>query len=103
MPSRFEDGILTLEFGPSNYVQKSMCERNGRIEQIEALLSEQLATPVKLKLETTGGERVQTESGTTPLKTGSQRRNEIINDPAVKTVLMGLDATITGIEENKDD
>jgi DNA polymerase-3 subunit gamma/tau len=29
-----------------------------------------------------------------------QKRNEIINDPAVKTVLMGLDATITDIEEN---
>jgi DNA polymerase-3 subunit gamma/tau len=32
-----------------------------------------------------------------------QKRNEIINDPAVKTVLMGLDATITNIEENEDD
>jgi len=103
VPSRFEDGVLTLEFGPANYVQKSMCERSGRIEQIEALLSEQLSMPVKLKLETTAGERTQTESGTTPPKTGSQRRNEIINDPAVKTVLMGLDATITNIEEDKGD
>ena len=103
MPSRFEDGVLTLEFGPSNYVQKSMCERNGRIEQIQALLSEQFSTPVKLKLETVAGQQTQTQSGTIPPKTGSQRRNEIINDPAVKTVLMGLDATITGIEEKKDD
>jgi len=103
MPSRFEDGVLTLEFGPSNYVQKSMCERNGRIEQIEALLDEEFSRPVKLKLETAAGEHTQTESGTTQPKTGSQRRNEIINDPAVKTVLMGLDATITNIEENKDD
>ncbi len=101
VPSRFEDGVLTLEFGTSNYVQKSMCERNGRIEQIEALLSEQLSRPIKLKLETAVGERTQTESGTTPPKTGSQRRNEIINDPAVKIVLMGLDATITGVEENQ--
>ncbi len=34
-------------------------------------------------------------------KTASQRKNELINDPAVKTVLIGLDATITGIEETK--
>lgn len=34
-------------------------------------------------------------------KTSSRKRNEIINDPAVKTVLMGLDATITGIEEEQ--
>jgi len=33
-------------------------------------------------------------------RTNSQRKNEIINDPAVKTVLIGLDATITGIEED---
>jgi len=32
-------------------------------------------------------------------KISSHRKNEIINDPAVKTVLIGLDATITGIEE----
>jgi len=31
-----------------------------------------------------------------------RKRNELINDPAVKTVLMGLDATITGIEENQE-
>jgi len=35
-------------------------------------------------------------------KTSSQRQNEIVNDPAVKTVLMGLDATITNIEEIND-
>ena len=38
-----------------------------------------------------------------PAKAGAKsaaRKNEIINDPAVKTVLIGLDATITGIEEN---
>ena len=32
-------------------------------------------------------------------KTNSQRKNEIVSDPAVKTVLMELGATITGIEE----
>ena len=34
-------------------------------------------------------------------KTSGQKRNELINDPAVKTVIMGLDATITGVEEDK--
>ncbi len=33
-------------------------------------------------------------------KTASQKRNEIISDPAVKAVLIGLEATITGVEEN---
>ena len=33
-------------------------------------------------------------------KTSSRRKNDIVNDPAVKTVIIGLDATITGIEED---
>ena len=51
------------------------------------------------KLETTAG-RQQTNPSASRPKTKSQRQNEIINDPAVKTVLMGLDATITAIEED---
>lgn len=34
------------------------------------------------------------------LKIRSLRKNEVINNPAVKTVLIGLDATIAGIEED---
>lgn len=36
-----------------------------------------------------------------PVTTPGQRQNELINEPAVRTVLMGLDATITGVEEDK--
>jgi DNA polymerase-3 subunit gamma/tau len=36
------------------------------------------------------------------LRTSGQRRNELVNDPAVKTVLLGLDATITGIEPDNE-
>jgi DNA polymerase-3 subunit gamma/tau len=97
VPIRFDDGILTLEFDMT--ARADIFEKSGRKEQIEALLSRQFSTPVKLKIEIAAGEQTQSESATTPPKTGSQRRNEIVNDPAVKTVLMGLDATITGIEE----
>jgi DNA polymerase-3 subunit gamma/tau len=48
-------------------------------------------------------EQKQPEHTPKRLRISGQKRNEIINDPAVKTVLMGLDATITDIEENKDD
>ena len=97
VPSRFEDGILTFEFDTA--AKAHIFERSGRIKQIEALLSKEFSTNVRIKFEI-AAEQTQTESGTTPPNTGSQRRNEIINDPAVKTVLMGLDATITGIEED---
>ncbi len=100
VPARFENGVLTLEFGASAQMQKRMCESNGRAEHIQALLGEQLSTPVKLKFETAAGEQTKPEPGANQPKTSGQKRNELINDPAVKTVLMGLDATITGIEED---
>jgi DNA polymerase-3 subunit gamma/tau len=100
VPARFENGVLTLEFGASAQMQKRMCESNGRAEQIQALLGEQLSMPVTLKFETAADDQTQTAPDTNQPKTSSQRRNELINDPAVKTVLMGLDATITGIEED---
>ncbi len=99
LPRRFEDGVLTLEFGASAQMQKRMCESNGRAEQIQTLLSEQFSRPVKLKFGT-AAEQTQGEPTVKQPRTSGQRRNEIMNDPAVKTVLMGLDATITGIEED---
>jgi DNA polymerase III gamma/tau subunit len=45
----------------------------------------------------------QTSGAEKQSKTTGQRRNELINDPAVRTVLMGLDATITGINEDQQD
>ena len=101
VPGRFEDGVLTLEFGASTQVQKRMCESNGRIEQIEALLSEEFSTSVRLKFEIAADEQKPAEPSTSAPKTGSQKRNELLNDPAVKMVIMGLDATITGIEEDQ--
>ncbi|MFC1634081.1 DNA polymerase III subunit gamma/tau [Planctomycetota bacterium] len=102
IPSRFEEGVLTLEFGPSAKMQKRMCESNGRLEQIQAFLSEHFSAPLTLKLETTQHEHIEKEAGPVQSKSFNQKRNELLNDPAVKTVLMGLDATITGIEDNVD-
>ncbi|MHC4143554.1 MAG: DNA polymerase III subunit gamma/tau [Planctomycetota bacterium] len=101
VPARFEDGVLTLEFDASARVQMRMAESNGRVEQIESLLSKEFSTPVRVKFETAAGEQKPAEPDTGPPKTGSQKRNELLNDPAVKTVIMGLDATITGVDESQ--
>ena len=34
-------------------------------------------------------------------QTNGRKGTEILSDPAVKTVLIGLDAKITGIEQNR--
>jgi DNA polymerase III subunit gamma/tau len=94
-PVRFENGVLTLEFGES---QKKMCESNGRVEQIEAVLREQWRTDVRVELRIAEGGTKTPDEPDSP-RTRSQKQNEIMNDPAVKTILMGLDATITGIDD----
>jgi DNA polymerase-3 subunit gamma/tau len=97
-PSRFENGVLTLEFPASAKMQKEMCESNGRVEQIQTMLSEQFSTPLKLNLELADA-ATETKAQTKQEKTHTQRDNELINDPAVKTVLLGLDAKVIGIDE----
>ena len=63
---------------------------------VEALLSQLQSRPVKKKQPVIAKSESRIEN-----RTSSQKKNEIVNDPAVKAVLMGLDATITGIEEDK--
>jgi DNA polymerase-3 subunit gamma/tau len=102
-PAQFEDGMLTLEFNPSARMQKEMCESNNRTEQIASVLSEHLGREIKLNFRIADNIQQQEIPITKkPPKGSSQMKNKIINDPAVKTVLLGLNATITGIEENPE-
>ena len=99
IPRRFEDGTLTLEFPASAKMQKQMCESNGRVEQVRALLSEQFSTPLSLSFELAEAP-AQAKAEVKQTSTFAQKRNELINDPAVKTVLLGLDAKVIGIDED---
>ena len=98
-PKRFENGTLTLEFPASAKMQKQMCESNGNVEQIQALLSEQFSTPLSLSLQL-AETPAETKAEAKQTRTPAQRSNELINDPAVKTVLLGLDAKVIGIDED---
>ena len=97
-PTGFEEGVLTLTFASSARMQKEMCESNGRTDQIQSLLSDYCRVPMTIKLDIGAGEQLDTEAACEQSRTDSQKTNELINDPAVKTVLLGLNATITGIE-----
>lgn len=98
-PTGLENGVLTVTFPSSAQVQKKMCENNERTRQIEAALAEHFNKDLKVKFEIAAGQTAVEDTSEKKEKTG-RKKNELINDPAVKTVLMGLDATITGIEEN---
>jgi DNA polymerase-3 subunit gamma/tau len=96
-PVRFENGTLTIEFPASAAFQKKACD--DRIGQIESILREKCGVTIRLNLQIAQSEN-QSADQPYPQKTKSQRQNEILNDPAVKTIITGLDATITNIEDN---
>jgi DNA polymerase III gamma/tau subunit len=99
-PIRLSNNTLTLEFPASSAVQKQMCESNGRLEQIKSVLQKKIGSPVDINLRVAEA-ALAGQSQQDNTKTKSQRQNEILNDPAVKAVIMGLDATITNIEDTQ--
>jgi len=111
-PMKFSDGKLTLAF--NSRMQKKMFESNGRSEQVLKLLCEYCESLEKLEFEAPDEESIPpgarrngadgsgSKSTEYAGKIDSKTRNELINDPVVKTVLLGLDAKITKIEEGKE-
>ncbi len=98
-PRELKNNVLVIEFPPTGGVQKHLCESNGRSDQIASVLSEYLGGTVRVKFELAQAPSGDEVDGAA--KPAPQKRYEIINDPAVKIVLLGLDATITGIEQDQ--
>jgi len=89
----------TLIIGFPTAGRAEMCESNGRSEQIGTILSEHLGRRIRIKSEIVAGP--QAEAAESSDKLNAQKRYEILNDPGVKAILGGLDATITKIEDNQ--
>ncbi|HPC96327.1 MAG TPA: DNA polymerase III subunit gamma/tau [Sedimentisphaerales bacterium] len=87
---------LTIEFPPTGKTQKQMCESNGRGDQIAEVLGEYLGRAVRVKFTVAEPPVPDEEPERKPF---AERQRQILNDPAVKTVLLELGATVTGIEE----
>jgi len=98
-PVSFEADTLTLAFAPSAKMSKNICESNGRLEQIQSCLSAHFGRPVTVKLLVEDSDAPAAEAKKPAVKSPAQKRNELMSDPAVKTLLTGLGATITNIEE----
>jgi DNA polymerase-3 subunit gamma/tau len=94
-PTQFENSELVISFPTTAKTQKKMFESNNRIKKIESLLSEKAGRTINLKLSLNKDVENHNE-------TGVRKKNELVNNPTVKTVLLELDATITGIEEHQD-
>jgi len=77
-------------------LQKEMCESNGRKEQIQQALCSALDASIELEFSVSGADATSAADEHQAVK---GRRQDLLNDPAVRTVLMGLNATVTNIEE----
>lgn len=95
-PGGLSRDTLTIEFAATGKTRKEMCESNGRSEQIANALSESLGRPVRVKFAVAAPPQADDDADRTPI---AERQRKILSDPGVKTVLMGLGATVTGVEE----
>ncbi len=97
-PAGFEGGVLTLGFGKSAQLERGMCEK--RTGAIASFLSEALGTRVRLRFETSD-EEGQAVAAAAPAgaRMDKDTRQKAMSDPAVQTLLAGLDAKVTEIEE----
>ena len=94
-PAEFEQGLLTVRFDAGARTKKEMCESNGRADKIQTLLAKYCRGLTGLKFEISNDNEQANTAGQS--KTSGQIKKEIMNDPAVKTVITGLDATITNV------
>ena len=94
---KVRDDTLAIEFPAAGKVQKGMCDGKERAERIAAVLSEHFGRPMRIQYEVAADSPAAETAS--PARPNGQKRYEILNDPAVKTVLTELDATITKIEE----
>jgi DNA polymerase-3 subunit gamma/tau len=95
------NGTLTLSFPPWAAMAKALCENKNVTTQIQSLLSQFLGSEVKVRFIVGQAEQNSDTSSTKPRKTGrlSQKEvNDIISDPAVKTLLTDLDARVTDVQ-----
>ncbi len=95
-PAALNASVLTIEFECAAKVQKEMCESNGRKAQIQQALSSALGASIELEFSVADPDA---DSPIADHQTLKRKRQDLLNDPAVKTVLMGLNATVTNIEE----
>jgi hypothetical protein len=95
-PADWHDNILTMSFPQSAGFARQMCE--NRAEQIEKLLSEAIGIETKVQFESSAAQADET-GGRGQAGKDKKKRDAALSDPAVKTVLSGLNATVVEINE----
>jgi DNA polymerase III subunit gamma/tau len=101
VPTALANGTLTLQFPVTNAILMQMCQSNGKPEVIAAAIGKSIGCEVKVAYELGQGNSAAPPAKPPGARASKQQREEIINDPAVRTLLTGLGATITHIDESQ--
>jgi hypothetical protein len=103
-PEKLEKNEMTICFPKSAESSKKMCELPKRKKDMQDWLSELLGTVIKVNFDIFQEQNaceMKDQAKPSAEKSISEKKNDIMNDPAVKAVLLGLDATIMGFGENQ--
>ncbi len=97
-PASMNESILTIAFPKSKQFPRQMCEK--RIDKVNELLSAALGKEIKTKFTTSADtDDKKTKTPAPGAKIGKKTRNKALQDPAVQTLLSGLDASVIDIRE----
>jgi len=97
----FDGKLLKLSYSKAARWGIKLCQTNGRAEKIQKLLSEHLGNSIKIEYiesDEAKDTKQQAQEKVSP-SSAAKKQNAIINEPGVKTVLMGFEATVTGFDE----
>ncbi|MFH1614228.1 MAG: DNA polymerase III subunit gamma/tau [Planctomycetota bacterium] len=98
-PVSFVNDILTLGFEPSATMAMQLCQSASKSEQIEKLLGKILGRKVKVRFELSSADEKDKVVRPRGAKTSKAEINDIMSDPAVKSLLAGLDGRVIRIGE----
>jgi hypothetical protein len=104
-PIAYQNGLLTLAFNindPSSKMYVTVCEQPGTKDRLQTAFSEVLGTPIVIK---TVVQQIETQAAASAFKpkgarTSQKELDEILSDPAIKMLQLGLNARVTGVEED---
>lgn len=98
-PKQLRGSLLVLSFPASEAFSKNLCESNGRAEKIRSLLSDAIGDKINVAFELDSSGQQKKMPRPPGARTAKKQKDAAANTPAVKTVLLGLEANIIEVEE----
>jgi DNA polymerase-3 subunit gamma/tau len=106
-PVAFQNGFLTIAFSQSDPTSKMLlgiCEQQHTRERLQTAFSEVLGSSIAIKvvMQQMDAKPAPAAQAFKPkgARTSQKELNEILNDPSIKTLILGLNAKVMGVEED---